>query len=89
MSVRKFEVRREGTVVLDVVDTPGPLRSTASPPPGASETKHAFLTATAYEPGAENELRDILLASDSTDSFVARLSQAGFEVTEVDDTPAT
>lgn len=82
MTPRRFIVSRRGRAVLDIVDEPGPLTSTALPPPGFDPPQHPFLSAAARDPEHEHELRDLLLAATSTDDFVDRLRRAGFEVTE-------
>ena len=69
--------------VLTVVDRPGPLVSTAPPPPGPSKlATHPFLSASAESPMHEHQLRGVLSKSDSLDSFLDALRSAGFEVKE-------
>ena len=80
MTPRRLAVFKAGRVVLDVVDEPGPLTSTALTPPGYEPPRHPFLTASARDPDSEHELREILLASASTEDFVARLRASGYQV---------
>jgi hypothetical protein len=70
-------------VVLDIVDEPGPLTSTALLPPGTAPPRHPFLTAAARDADHEHELRELLLDSTSTEDFAQRLRRAGFSVEEV------
>jgi hypothetical protein len=77
---RTAQVFRDGRLVLDVTDAPGVLLSTAPPPPGGAPT-HPFVTGRAHDPYSEGELATILSGSDSYEDFLARLTDAGFEVT--------
>ena len=80
MTPRRLSVSKAGRIVLDVLDEPGPLTSTALAPPGFEPPQHPFVTASARDPEAEHELREILDASASTDDFIERLRAAGYEV---------
>ena len=92
--VRRAEVYFEGRLVLVARDTPGTLRSSAPPSPGAPPPPpppdapgdlpaglHPFLDAQAYDPVTEGRLRALLDASSSFDDYVAALRADGFEVT--------
>ena len=68
------------TPVLRIIDQPGPLASTALPPPGFKPPEHPFLSASALAPFEENELRRILDASGSTAEFLRNLEQAGYRI---------
>lgn len=75
---------RGGREVLRFREGPGPLVSTALPPPGTPPVQHAFLTATALDPATEGELREILEASRSFADFSERLKKAGYDVRRTD-----
>jgi hypothetical protein len=68
------------TLILDVSDVPGPILSTAAPPPGLVPVKHPFLSASARSAPHEHRLRELLNASRSVEDFLAGLRAAGFEV---------
>jgi hypothetical protein len=81
---RRVEVLDGDVVILEAVAEPGPIISTAPPPPGPSRpVTHPFVSATARSPAHESKLRDLLRASRSFDDFVARLEAAGFSVRDV------
>lgn len=69
--------------ILTVRGEPGPITSTAPPPPGGVVTTHPFLSAAALDAGYEAQLRTILDASGSVEDFLARLEAAGFRVERV------
>lgn len=75
-----WKVYDGGKLVLTVFDRPGPLVSTAMPPPGAQPVVHAFLSGTAHSAVHEDQLRKILEASSSFADFIGRLRAAGFIV---------
>ncbi len=79
MSAR-YLVTLDGESVLRIEDAPGPLVSTAPRRPGSPPTLHAFLSATALDARQEHTLRALLDASRSTDDFLGRLREAGYEV---------
>ena len=81
---RRFRVFRDGELVLDVRGEPGPLVSVSAPPPRPGETlpAHPFLSASAYVPAHEEELRRELDASADLDEYVARLRARGYLVYE-------
>ena len=75
-----YLVFRGDRPVLEVIDRPGPLVSTALLPAGASPTRHPFLSASALAPSEEHELRTILDGSSSTADFLKNLERAGYRV---------
>ncbi len=75
-----FTVYHGTDAVLSVRSEPGPITSTAPPPPGGKPVLHPFLSAAALDAGYESQLRTILLQSTSADDFVARLQAAGFRI---------
>ena len=76
-----YDVFDGGTLVLQIVDKPGSLVSTAPPPPtGATEVRHPFLSAVATSPVHEDKLRTLLEGATSTADYLARLRAAGFRV---------
>lgn len=75
-----WEVFKGERMVLSVSDGPGPLVSTAAPPPGTPPVRHAFLSASAHAPEEEDTLKRVLDASTSTADFLARLKSAGYAV---------
>ena len=80
--MRRVEVLRAGRVVLSLVDEPGPITSTAPPPPDGRVVTHPFLSAAARDAASEWELKCLLDASTSFEDYVARLGAAGFVVRE-------
>ena len=75
-----YMVFKGETPVLQVVDKPGIVLSTALPPPGWKPPKHPFLTASASKPSEEHRLKQILDASTSTADFLRKLEEAGYRV---------
>jgi hypothetical protein len=91
--VRTFAVHYEGRLVLRVRDTPGTLRSSAPPSPGAPPPPppadapgdlppgiHPFIDAQAYDPVTEGRLRALLDSSSGFDEYLEALRADGFEV---------
>jgi hypothetical protein len=76
----RWEVLDGDTVVLEVSDRPGILRSTAMLPPGMAPAQHSFLSATARSAVHEDRLRKILLASSDVEGFLAALRADGLTV---------
>lgn len=69
--------------ILTVYGRPGPLISTAPPPPGPAKWQmHPFLSATASSPLHEDRLRRLLRASTSLEGYLQALRDAGFRVQE-------
>ena len=83
---QRWKVYDGPTLILEVSSVPGPIISTAAPPPGLKPVTHPFLSATARSAQHEHRLREILVASKDLGDFVSRLRAAGFEVRE---TPPT
>jgi hypothetical protein len=95
--VRHFAVYTEGRLALVVRAEPGTLRSSAGPPPPAGDPGppgppgttdlppgvHPFIDAEAYDPVSEGRLRELLDASSGFDDYLARLVDAGFDITSV------
>jgi hypothetical protein len=81
---RRFRVFRDGELVLDGREEPGPLVSVSAPPPLPGETPpaHPFLSASAYRPEHEAELRRELDASGDLDEYIGRLRTLGYVVYE-------
>lgn len=77
---RAFTVTKDGDTVLTFTDEPGPLMSSALPPPGFVPPENPFVTAQAHNVFHEHALREILDASESADDFVSRLEAAGYTV---------
>ena len=67
-------------LVLDVSAGPGPIRSTATLPPGAQPTTSAFMSATSHDAGHEDDFHTWLVASHSLDDFLAKARAAGLKV---------
>ena len=80
----KWRVYDADEVILEVSDAPGPLISTAAPPPGGRPTTHPFLSATAFSPRHEGQLRRILESATSLDGFLQGLRTAGFRVEAIE-----
>jgi hypothetical protein len=79
---RIYEVRRDDRLVLTVSNEPGPLLSTALPPPGREPVSHPFLSASAYAPDEEPRLHEILERAKNFPDFLARLGAAGYALRE-------
>jgi hypothetical protein len=77
---RAFYVVRDRVAVLQVEARPGHLRSMAPPPEGWTPPTHPFVDASSLDPLSENNLRTVLLASDSFEDFVYRLIDAGYDL---------
>jgi hypothetical protein len=71
----------EGTLILEVSDTPGAIVSTAALPPGVAPVQHPFLSASARSAKHEHKLRELLNASKSLPEFLSKLREAGYRVT--------
>lgn len=67
-------------LVLEVSDTPGPLLSTALPPPGVAPPSHPFLSGSARSAAHESRLRTLLDGSSDLPGFLSALEGAGFRV---------
>jgi hypothetical protein len=76
----RWDVYDGSQLILEVSDTPGPILSTAAPPPGLKPVTHPFLSASARSAAHEHRLREILTASRDAPDFLARLRAAGFDV---------
>ena len=78
----RWDVFDGDVLVLEVSSEPGPLMSTALPPPDPAwrPPVHPFLSASARSAAHESKLRGILDASKSLDEFLRRLREAGFRV---------
>lgn len=80
MSTTNWAVYDGATLILDISSTPGPIISTAAPPPGVKPVTHPFLSATARSAIHEHRLRELLVASKDLPDFLERLRGAGFDV---------
>lgn len=78
--IHEWKVYDGSDLILQIWDTPGPLRSTAAPPPSYKPPTHPFLSASAYSAGHEDKLRQLLLASSSVEDYLTRLRGAGFTI---------
>ena len=76
----RWKVYDGSQLILEVSDVPGPIISTAAPPPGLKPVTHPFLSATARSAPYEHRLREILNASKDALDFLSRLRAVGFEV---------
>lgn len=65
--------------VLEVVDIPGPITSTA-PPADLVPATHRFLSAAALDAGHEDHLRQLLQTAPDLDGFLRSLAAAGYRV---------
>lgn len=80
---KRYRILKGDMAVLDITDEPGPLTSVSAPPPppgSPAAQPHAFLTGNALVATEEHKLRQLLLASDSTDDYLGRLREAGYTV---------
>lgn len=78
---RRWRVYDGDVEILEVLNQPGPLVSTASP---AAFEHHPFLSATALEASHEHHLRELLDASTSVDEYLHALTGAGYRVDVVE-----
>ncbi len=78
--IATYEVYAGADLVLTVRAEPGPLTSTAPPPPDGHVPSHPFLSAGAHDAASESQLRAILDQSTDVEDFLARLTAAGFRV---------
>jgi hypothetical protein len=81
---RKFVVELGGKVVMEIADKPGSLISVALREPGSQPPSHPFINAVSRDPDNEGFLRRLLDSSSSTDEFIAKLREHGFDVSEVE-----
>lgn len=81
-SVPEWSVYDGSTLILTIVGEPGPITSTAPPPPGFVPVQNPFLSAAARDADHEDQLGQLLGASSSLDDFLTRLRGAGFRVVE-------
>jgi len=77
---RAYDVSKDGRLVLSVTDAPGPVVSTAAPPPDKAVVSHPFLSASAHDPLEEDALRALLLRAKNTGEFLELLRGAGYQV---------
>ncbi|MEJ7601876.1 MAG: hypothetical protein WKG01_28530 [Kofleriaceae bacterium] len=77
---RRFRVFDGSTLILELSDRPGPIRSTAH---GGAPARHRFLSGSARSAAHEDRLRTLLVAASTFDEFVASLSRAGFRLEPV------
>jgi hypothetical protein len=76
----RYQVSKDGVAVLELVDAPGTLTSTAARPRGTRPVTHPFVTAHALDGFHEDELGRLLRAADSIGGFLSALRSAGYEV---------
>ena len=70
--------------ILEVSDRPGPITSTAMPPPGAPPVTNPFLSAAALDAGHEDQLGTLLAGAHDLREFLHALEGAGFRVVPTD-----
>ncbi len=80
VSAHDWNVFDGDVLILEVHDTPGPIVSTASLPPGVPAARHAFLSASARSALHEHGLREQLNAAKSLPDFLSRLRGSGYKV---------
>ena len=80
VAVHGWQIYDGETLILEVWDTPGPLMSTAAPPPDFQVSDHPFFSATAHSADHESRLRELLKNSTSVTEYLDRLRTAGFTV---------
>lgn len=76
----RFGVRSGERDVAEFTAGPGVLSSVALLPPGARPATHPWVHGVSLDGAHEATLRDILLASEDLDAFVAGLRAAGYAV---------
>jgi hypothetical protein len=80
VTAHRWRVFDGEVAILDVSDRPGPITSTAPPPPNGHLVMHPFLSAAALSAAHEDRLRKLLNASHDLPGFLASLTAAGFRV---------
>lgn len=79
-----WEVFKAGKLVLRLTAAPGPLLSSALPPPdGEAPPRHPFISGSAVAPEEEGRLREILDRSRDAAGYLQALRRAGYEVRRV------
>jgi len=78
---KSHNVWKGDRIVLTFEDRPGPITSTALPPPGSQPVLHPFLTANARAPEGEDNLARILTQSKDAQDFILRLRETGYRIT--------
>ena len=68
--------------VLSLKGEPGPITSTALPPPGQPPRRHPFLSAAALAPEEEDRLGRLLEGARSVEEFLDALRRAGYRVVQ-------
>ncbi len=81
--ILSYNVYHDNKLVAIIKSEPGPVVSTATPPPLGQEIKHPFLTATALVPEEENTLYQFLQKAKNFDGYVNLLKANGYIVSLV------
>jgi hypothetical protein len=79
---KSYDVFRGDRLVLTIQKRPGPLVSSAEPPPGRRPVPHPFLSGSAHAADEEPSLREILEHSRDFGDFTRRLRRAGYSLRE-------
>ena len=80
MIAHRWRVFDGAIAILEVSDQPGPIVSTAPPPPNGELVRHRFLSASALSAVHEGRLRQLLDAAHDLPGFLVSLTAAGFRV---------
>ena len=83
-NARRFQVRMNGNISMEVDDFPGVLRGPGCKPPAGKVSEgepHPFLSGVFHESSAE--VREALTASKSTNDFLSRLRSRGYEIQQI------
>ncbi len=76
---RHFHIYKSQRLVLDVTATPGPMLSTAGPPPQGAP-QHPFLSGRAYDPFTEGALGELAREAPDFDTFIDEVIDDGFDI---------
>jgi hypothetical protein len=81
----QYRVYMNDELVLEISEGGGPLISRCAPPPlpGEEPVMHPFLSATAFVPKHEGELRSLLDQAHSLAEYLSRLRESGYRVVEL------
>ncbi|MFB9308833.1 hypothetical protein BJY17_001701 [Agromyces hippuratus] len=82
--VRRYRLRRDDRIVMEIAGEPGVLVSTSTPPPlpGAAVVTHPFATASFHSPSFEGRLAVLLREAADLDAFLDAAERNGFVVEE-------
>lgn len=78
--VPSYNVYKGDMLVATIKPEPGYITGTAAPAPGTKPQKHPFITASAFVPEEENNLRSFLDKAKNFNDYVSLLTESGYKV---------